>query len=194
MKYAAIAEKRREQRLPAQGPVWIHFDNPQSIEIEGRLVDVSPSGFRMSHGFPSLAAGQKASGCMQPAWPSHWARLASITWITTPSGFGLRKSSEPAQSRLGAVENGSPVTRHAFTANSALQSRRAQPRPAYAMAFGHFRPAECVPPSASISLSAPACHSCRCIPTAQRFMWACLTPARTCQTSSIWCNEARSIL
>ena len=63
MKYAAIAEKRREQRLPAQGPVWIHFDNPQSIEIEGRLVDVSPSGFRMSHGFPSLAAGQTVDFC-----------------------------------------------------------------------------------------------------------------------------------
>jgi hypothetical protein len=64
MKYAAaerlqgIAEKRREERKPAQGPVWIHFDNPQSIEIQGHLVDVSPSGFRMSHGYPSLDAGQ----------------------------------------------------------------------------------------------------------------------------------------
>jgi len=61
MKYAVsaeIAEKRREPRQPAQGPVWIHFANPQSIEIEGRLVDVSQSGFRMSHGYPSLQAGQ----------------------------------------------------------------------------------------------------------------------------------------
>lgn len=28
------------------------------VEIEGRLMDVSPGGFRMSHHFASLAAGQ----------------------------------------------------------------------------------------------------------------------------------------
>jgi hypothetical protein len=55
---AAAEEKRREPRQPAQGPVWIHFDNPQSIEIQGQLVDVSASGFRMSHGYASLEAGQ----------------------------------------------------------------------------------------------------------------------------------------
>jgi hypothetical protein len=58
MKPAAIAEKRSEPRQPAQGPVWIHFDNPQSIEIQGQLVDVSENGFRMSHGYSSLENGQ----------------------------------------------------------------------------------------------------------------------------------------
>ncbi len=58
MNPAAVEEKRREPRQPAQGPVWIHFENPQSIEIQGQLVDVSASGFRMSHGYPSLGAGQ----------------------------------------------------------------------------------------------------------------------------------------
>jgi hypothetical protein len=58
MNPAAVEEKRREPRQPGQGPVWIHFDNPQSIEIQGQLVDVSASGFRMSHGYSSLEAGQ----------------------------------------------------------------------------------------------------------------------------------------
>jgi hypothetical protein len=58
MNSVAVGEKRREARQPAQGPVWIHFDNPQSIEIQGQLVDVSASGFRVSHGYSSLEAGQ----------------------------------------------------------------------------------------------------------------------------------------
>ncbi|MGH9592476.1 MAG: PilZ domain-containing protein [Bryobacteraceae bacterium] len=58
MNFAAAEEKRREPRQSAHGPVRIHFDNPQSIEIQGQLVDVSASGFRMSHAYSSLEAGQ----------------------------------------------------------------------------------------------------------------------------------------
>ena len=51
-------EKRREQRREASGAVRIRFADPGPQSIEGRLMDVSASGFRMAHEFPSLAAGQ----------------------------------------------------------------------------------------------------------------------------------------
>jgi len=51
-------EKRREPRREASGTVHVRFSDPNPVEIEGRLMDVSPGGFRMSHHFTSLAAGQ----------------------------------------------------------------------------------------------------------------------------------------
>lgn len=53
-----VREKRREERRQASGTVHIRFADPEPLQIEGRLVDVSAGGFRMAHGFPSLAAGQ----------------------------------------------------------------------------------------------------------------------------------------
>ncbi len=58
MIHVAVHEKRRETRYPAEGPVRVRFADPQPAEIEGQLMDVSPSGFRMSHGNQSLQAGQ----------------------------------------------------------------------------------------------------------------------------------------
>lgn len=54
----AIHEKRREIREPAEGPVLVRFADPQPLEILGHLMDVSPSGFRMSHANQSLHSGQ----------------------------------------------------------------------------------------------------------------------------------------
>jgi hypothetical protein len=54
----AIHEKRREIREPAEGPVLVRFADPQPLEILGQLMDVSPSGFRMSHANQSLRSGQ----------------------------------------------------------------------------------------------------------------------------------------
>jgi len=51
-------EKRREPRRVASGIVHVRFTDQKPVEIEGRLMDVSPGGFRMSHHFASLAAGQ----------------------------------------------------------------------------------------------------------------------------------------
>jgi len=51
-------EKRREERREASGRVQIRFSDPAPKQIEGRLVDVSASGFRMAHDFASLGAGQ----------------------------------------------------------------------------------------------------------------------------------------
>jgi hypothetical protein len=54
----AIHEKRRELRNPAEGPVLVRFADPQPLEILGELMDVSSSGFRMSHANQSLHSGQ----------------------------------------------------------------------------------------------------------------------------------------
>jgi hypothetical protein len=53
-----LREKRRESRRRADGVVRIEFSNPRPVTIQGRLVDVSSSGFRMTHECTSLAAGQ----------------------------------------------------------------------------------------------------------------------------------------
>ena len=54
----AIHEKRKEVRRSAEGPVLVHFSDPQPMGILGELVDVSPSGFRMAHANQSLQSGQ----------------------------------------------------------------------------------------------------------------------------------------
>jgi len=53
-----IGEKRRETRREADGAAHVRFADPYLCEIEGRLIDISDSGFRMSHACVSLAAGQ----------------------------------------------------------------------------------------------------------------------------------------
>ena len=70
-----IQEKRRESRRPADGVAQVEFSNPRPVKIEGRLMDVSPSGFRMAHSYISLAAGQvvdfshsEASGSARVMW------------------------------------------------------------------------------------------------------------------------------
>jgi hypothetical protein len=51
-------ENRKEPRRPVNGEVRVRFDNPKRQEIQGRLMDVSVSGFRMAHEFAALEAGQ----------------------------------------------------------------------------------------------------------------------------------------
>lgn len=53
-----MTENRKEPRRQADGAVRIWFSNPERFEVEGRLVDVSASGFRMSHEYQPLQAGQ----------------------------------------------------------------------------------------------------------------------------------------
>jgi PilZ domain-containing protein len=53
-----VHEKRREERHAANGSVRVQFSNPRIVKIDGRLIDVSSGGFRMSHEYTSLAAGQ----------------------------------------------------------------------------------------------------------------------------------------
>jgi hypothetical protein len=51
-------EKRQEARRPGNGNVVVRWTNPRVQQVEGRLMDVSDSGFRMSHECSSLTAGQ----------------------------------------------------------------------------------------------------------------------------------------
>jgi PilZ domain len=68
-------EKRREQRRPVTGSVRVSFHDTRAREIEGRLIDVSDSGFRMAHALKSLTTGQvvefshdEASGQARVMW------------------------------------------------------------------------------------------------------------------------------
>lgn len=70
-----VREKRRESRRSADGVAQVEFSNPQPVKIQGQLMDVSPSGFRMAHGYTSLATGQvvdfshsETSGCARVMW------------------------------------------------------------------------------------------------------------------------------
>jgi len=72
---APLHEKRREPRRPAEGAVQIRFSNPQPEQIQGKLIDISASGFRMAHGYISLEAGRfvefthgEAAGKARVAW------------------------------------------------------------------------------------------------------------------------------
>jgi hypothetical protein len=51
-------EKRREQRRRGTGSVEIRFGDPKARRVEGVLIDVSASGFRMAHQDAALEAGQ----------------------------------------------------------------------------------------------------------------------------------------
>ena len=52
---AGVQELRKEPRRQAKGSVTVHTER---AEIQGQLVDVSESGFRMAHGDASLEPGQ----------------------------------------------------------------------------------------------------------------------------------------
>ena len=51
-------EKRREARRSGSGTVRVTFTDPEPLEIDGRLMDISISGFRMAHDCASLQSGQ----------------------------------------------------------------------------------------------------------------------------------------
>ena len=53
-----VAEQRRETRRRGHGSVLVRSESPGSRDIQGRLVDVSGSGFRMAHDCSALTAGQ----------------------------------------------------------------------------------------------------------------------------------------
>jgi len=71
----SVPEKRREQRRMTTGVVHVRFANPRAKEIEGRLIDVSASGFRMAHAEVSLEAGQVVEFSHQEA-----AGKARVMW------------------------------------------------------------------------------------------------------------------
>jgi hypothetical protein len=54
----SVAEQRRETRRRGHGNVLVRPENPGSRDIQGKLVDVSTSGFRMAHNCSALTTGQ----------------------------------------------------------------------------------------------------------------------------------------
>ena len=70
----AVTEKRRELRRPADGMVHLKIADP-ALEIVGRLLDVSDSGFRMAHSYIPLGAGQ-----IVDFRHSHAAGRARVMW------------------------------------------------------------------------------------------------------------------
>ena len=54
----SVAEQRRETRRKGHGNVLVRSESPGSRDVQGRLVDVSTSGFRMAHDCSALTAGQ----------------------------------------------------------------------------------------------------------------------------------------
>jgi hypothetical protein len=51
-------DQRREPRRPAHGTVQIHRPSAPLVDITGRLVDISASGFRAAHTCTTLASGE----------------------------------------------------------------------------------------------------------------------------------------
>lgn len=54
----SLPDQRREARRIASGKVLVKFTDPEPLEIDGRLIDVSAGGFRMKHDCQSLHSGQ----------------------------------------------------------------------------------------------------------------------------------------
>jgi len=52
-------DRRKEARHTATGKVEFRLAEPVPEEFEGRLIDVSKSGFRAAHQFAMLQAGQE---------------------------------------------------------------------------------------------------------------------------------------
>lgn len=54
----SAADRRSEHRHPADGPLKFSFDDPARLEVTGRLLDYSKSGFRALHTYAALHTGQ----------------------------------------------------------------------------------------------------------------------------------------
>jgi hypothetical protein len=70
-----LHDQRRETRRMGSGLVRVKFTDPEPLEIAGKLMDVSPGGFRMAHDCASLRSGQvvefthvEAKGHAQVMW------------------------------------------------------------------------------------------------------------------------------
>jgi len=87
-----ISEKRREERRQASGVAQVEFSNPRPVNIQGCLIDVSASGFRMEHTYTSLAAGQvvkfshaEASGSARVMWNRIHAQTVETGFLVVSS-------------------------------------------------------------------------------------------------------------
>ncbi len=56
-----VLDRRRRERTPTNGEVVLYFEDPEPVQICGRLIDLSPDGFRARHSHTALHAGQLVS-------------------------------------------------------------------------------------------------------------------------------------
>jgi hypothetical protein len=84
-------EKRREVRRPGNGVVHLTWQDPASSEVYGRLVDVSESGFRVSHCCTTLGSGQivqfshlEAKGQARVVWTRIVAGQVESGFVVVP--------------------------------------------------------------------------------------------------------------
>ena len=68
-----MEERRRAERKTIDAPVRLSVDEPAPLELDGRLLDISESGFRAAHHCPTLEAGQEAR--FAHPWASGTARV-----------------------------------------------------------------------------------------------------------------------
>jgi hypothetical protein len=77
-------DQRREERFPAEGSVCLILDRDGADAVTGRLLDVSPSGFRAAHTSQELTPGRvirfhyddRDSGARKSGWARVvWSRV-----------------------------------------------------------------------------------------------------------------------
>ena len=75
----------------ADGAVRVWFTEPQHKEIQGRLMDISTRGFRMTHQCPDLEAGQvvefshpEAAGHARVIWNRILAARVETGFLLVP--------------------------------------------------------------------------------------------------------------
>ncbi len=72
---AQVLERRRNQRTRTDGDILLLFDDPEPVEVHGRLVDLSGEGFRVAHHHKALRTGQQVAFCHSFAQGS-----AQVVW------------------------------------------------------------------------------------------------------------------
>ena len=100
MNPALHREKRSEPRHPADGEVRVWFGEPRAREIQGRLMDVSASGFRMAHDYEALVMELDSRG--------YQYRVVNrgVSGNTTKDGVNRLKDVLAANPEIAVVEFG----------------------------------------------------------------------------------------
>jgi len=68
-----VLDRRQRERVAAEGVVVLLFRDPEAVEIQGRMVDLSADGFRVVHRHRELRAGQEVT--FHHSFGNGWARV-----------------------------------------------------------------------------------------------------------------------
>lgn len=89
---AAAPERRHKERQAGEGEVVLFFEDPEPVEIGGRLMDLNTTGFRASHQYAALRGGQVVS--FRHAFAQGFAQVVwnRIVGNLVESGFQILSS------------------------------------------------------------------------------------------------------